>query len=198
MKKYNGVGYRWALFGLIVPMIVFLFSLNIVYALFSASTTPITSAQTTAVVRVGFSNDTTLNNVAISSTSSTITNLVPGDDLTLAGKVVNTGNSAIYFLLNLKLQVTKSGSSSSQTILNKVYTISSNNVVEYNNTNNAAAASNTANEEIPFSLTHSLSTEYGNEYQSAEITYTLTAYAIQQYQLTAVSAATYINSLLMA
>ena len=198
LNKYNGVGYRWALFGIILPMIIFLLSLNVVYALFSASAAPIASAQTTGVIRIGFTNDTKVNNVAISSTSSTITNLVPGDDITVTGKVVNAGNSPLYYLLNLKLQITKSGSASSTTILNKVYTMSSNNVVEYNSTNNAAASSSTQNEEISFSITHTLSTEYGNEYQNAEITYIVTAYAIQQYQLTAITAATYINSLLMA
>lgn len=198
LKKYNGADYRWALFGIILPMIVFLLSLNIVYALFTASSTPISSSQTTAIVRIGFSNDTALNNVAVSSTSSNITNLVPGDDLTLTGKVVNSGNSAIYFLLNLKLEIRKTTSNANTTILNKVYTISSNNIVEYNSTNNAAAASNTPNEEFAFSFTHTLSTDYGNEYQLAEITYTLTAYAVQQYNLTAVTAATYINSQLMA
>ena len=156
--------------------------MNIVYAFFTARAATIEGSATSGNIKIGFSSNTTINNTLISSASGNIDPLLPGDDITIEGEVENIGQSSIYALLNFTLTLTVSNTT--QTLENSTYTIVNNEVVELDSTNNAAFligydSVNEEGETVAFTLTHTLSTSYGNIYQGASLTFNITAYAIQ-------------------
>ena len=194
MKKFNRVSNRWIMFGILLPMIVFLLCLSVVYALFSSTSRTIASAgQSTAAIKVGFTSGTTLNNTQISNANGAITDLLPGDDIQISGSVINNGNYAFYYIINFKLTITVNNST--EVLVNDNYTIESNEIVSLDSTNTDAALLSEYGDTQAFTLTHTLDPTYGNTYQGATINYKLTAFAVQTYSFTATTAAEYLATL---
>ena len=188
MKKYNGVNSKFVLIGIILPMLAFLICLNAVFAYFTATTNPIQGSNSTAILLVGFSDDTTVNEIDSTDVEGNLDDLLPGDSLTIDGKVVNSGNTPLYFILHLTVTITPVGSIT-ETVVNKNYTIVNNEVVELNSTNTAACELTNTNDYKSFTLIHTFPTTYGNTYQNATVNYNVTAYAIQTATIASATAA---------
>ena len=187
----NTVNNKWVLFGIILPLIVFLLAMNIVYALFTASSKTLASdGHNTSSIKIGFSSGTTLNGTEISSASGTITNLLPGDTITLAGAVENNGASDLYFIINFKLTMTVNNNVIVMASSN--YTFNGNTIVALDGENYTDATSLAVSGSKNFTLNYTLDVNYDNTYQGATIGYNLSGYAIQTVGNTATSAATYL------
>ena len=191
LKKMNTANNKWVLLGIMLPLIVFLLAMNIVYALFTASSRTLASdGNTTAAVKIGFSQETTLNNTPISSASGTITNLLPGDTITIAGAVENNGNASLYFIINFQLTITLSNTTT--TLTNSNYTFNGNTLVVLDGETYTDATMLATNATKNFTLNYTLDPNYGNTYQGVTLGYNLSGYAIQTVGQTASGAATYL------
>lgn len=201
LKKYNRVNSNWMILGLVLPILIFFISMNIVYAYFTATATPAVSESKTGVIRIGFTETTTekINSASIDASQL----LVPGDNLEIDGAIENKGLSAVYSILKFDVEISKNNSTLKH--ITKYYTIKNvdldavteedNNLTEIagNEDNYTATAFylEAANEDksntyiTPFKITYNFDGAiYGNDYQGANVNYTATAYAIQTVNLT--------------
>ncbi len=103
LKKYNKLDLNWIFVWIILPILLFLFSMNAVYAYFTATTTPISSSVTTAKIAVGF-KDTSVGRV---DSSATVVEgkIVPGDTIKYVGKVINNGTLKMYAILKFSVGI---------------------------------------------------------------------------------------------
>ena len=171
-----------------------------VYSLFTATATTKTSQNSMAIVRVGFTNETTSTITSGSITKNTL--ILPGEKLSISGAVQNTGDSDIYIILHFEITLQKQDEEDT-TIVDKYFTFAGSNMVEIavlqgdNPTYTQNAKKLTANkttllgETVNFALDHDFDFyEYDNSYQGATAHYCVTAKAIQFKNLDSASHAT--------
>ena len=88
--------------GIVMPILVFFISMGATFAYFTARTKGAESDSSTAIIQVNLDGTTKkLNTSTITST----TRVVPGDELVINTKVKNTGTSSIYAIINFKISI---------------------------------------------------------------------------------------------
>lgn len=198
MKRYNSINWNWIFLGILLPIISFFVSMTGVFAFFTATASKTEAKTKTAIISIGYTNNTNgfLNSTAI--TGDSIIN--PGDTLKISGAVQNTGDDDVYTILHFELYTKKSGQNEIQ-IVDKYYTFptssSSSTLIEIpqltdpNAEYTASAKKLTANtstmlgETANFELDYTFDWfDYDNSYQNATACYLLTAQAIQVANLT--------------
>ena len=178
------------LLGIIIPFLVFFISLNTVYAYFTASSTLSGKTTKTATVELSFKADGASTIVA--TTESGTAKIIPGDTLTIGGKVFNVGSADAYAVLVYTLKIKKTSSSYAETIAKKYLTFDTNsNLVEITGTTgnyNCLASQIVVNNFKTLSgklLQYKFNAaEFDNTYQNAKIFYEISAYGIQCANLT--------------
>lgn len=188
LKKLNSIDKNWLILGIVLPILCFFLSMASVYAYFTASVSQEEMDFTTAVINIGFTNDTTatINN----QTFTAETKLLPGQTLNITGKVKNTGTADVYIILKFDIFVTKVGESQTN-VHSKFYTFENSTLTEltfdpssyetaqgaYNLTYNKTTS---IGSEIAFALNYEFDFyEYDNSFQNADMHYEVNAYGIQ-------------------
>lgn len=172
------------LVGIIIPILAFFISMNATFAYFTATAEKKQATSETAIVKIKFSDDTsTLIN---SSTVTSSVQLVPGDTLTIDGDLENSGNVAVYAILEFEVYVTKKDSTTKETAVHKYYTFVDSTLTEITGSAGNYSANATMlyvdspNNAKSFTLNYLFDgNTYGNEYKNATVTYSVNGYAIQ-------------------
>ena len=97
MKKYTYSDSKWVLVGLIVPILMFFFAMNSVYAYFTAAAELQNYSMSTGSIKLEFTEgiSATQNSMAVVEGS----NIYPGQTLSFSGTIKNTGGSPLYAIL---------------------------------------------------------------------------------------------------
>lgn len=172
------------LVGIIIPFLMFFISINTTYAFFTATTTEKHSSTETAIVRITF-NEVQANAISTASQSSSTT-IMPGDTLTVAGQLVNSGTADCYVAIVYEIKITKIDGST-ETPFKKYYTYKSGVLTEITGTegNYSTTAGILKEKDGEDSVTLNLPTyefagaTYNNDYKNATVTYFLKGSAIQ-------------------
>ena len=163
-----------------VIVATFLISMGCAYAYFTATTNKQQDSVSTAVIRVGFTDSTTIQNV---SNPYIITERVyPGSTITITGAVQNTGTYTIWVILELQVMV-------DEDMVEQSFYTATGAMLERNNgsyTTSATQINESSNSQ--FSLTYSLSHNYDNTYMNQPVTVSVVAHAIQYANITGVEA----------
>lgn len=180
MKKYNSINLKsfLALVGVIVA--TFLLSMGCAYAYFTATTNQQQDTVNTAIIRVGFTDSTTIQNV--SSPYLISERVYPGSTITVNGAVQNTGTYIIWAILELQVSV-------GENVVEQSYYTATGVVIESSNgayTTSATQINESSNSQ--FSLTYTLSQDYDNTYMNQPVTVSVIAHAIQYTNVTGVEA----------
>lgn len=175
LKKYNCLNLKGVLIWILCPILVFLVAMGGVYAYFTATAQERQASMTTAIVRVGFSDDTNIS-IATDSTSQVLNNILPGSTVTIDGSVINTGTISLYAILYLTVNV--AGDSSA--LIEAYYTADGTVITENDNTYSTTATLIDVSSNTDFELSYSFDFEaFDNSYQGRSVNVTVTAYAIQ-------------------
>lgn len=174
LKKYNSLNLKGVLIWICCPILAFLLAMGGVYAYFTATAQERQASMTTAIVRVGFSDDTNMS-ISTDSTSQVLNNILPGSTITIDGSVVNTGTISLYAILYLNVSV--AGSSSA--LVEAYYTADGTTITENGNTYSNTATLIDVSGNSDFELSYSFDFSFGDDYQGRNVSVTVTAYAIQ-------------------
>lgn len=166
--------------GLVLPVLLFFVAVEIAYAYFTAVATSKGSAAT-PVITISFTDASAEINAKPITGS---TKLIPGETLSVAGKINNTGTADVYAIITFKIKITKQNGLTENKV-SKYYTLNNSDLREIKGT-----ATNYSY--YAFELTQGSSTEifqvehnfnfnnYNNSYKNAVIEYELAAEAIQK------------------
>lgn len=179
------------LWGLIIPILVFLLVFNGSYAYFTATAKAQNSTTTTAIIRIGFTDDIA---TTIKESGATVTRakLIPGDSVTFKGTVQNTGTADFYAIVSYELEVIKTDNTSS--IVKSGYlNAAGSELVMSDGVYTTAATPMAVNAINSFEVSHEFDFfEYDNTYKNAQVIFRAKAQAIQQSNIASASAATFI------
>ena len=159
---------------------MFFVSVNIVYAYFTAVATTRATANT-PIIKISFQEGSASANASAITGS---TKLIPGDSLSVSGKVANTGNADIYAIITFKITITKQNGST-ESAVRKYYSLDNSSLREIKGSDGnfsyhafALAPEESTNN---FSVDYRFSfNKYNNSYKNATVHYELAAEAIQQ------------------
>lgn len=200
MKTYNNFTNHKILLGFLLPILAFFISMNATFAYFTSSVELDKSTTQTGTITIKITDDTAWK--VNSSSISASTKLIPGDTLTVEGKVENAGNTQFYAILQLKINVTKSGETTANTVANKYYTYSGTTlkeiVVKGDGSVTATAfivdapnANKTNTYTKAFSIPYTFDFyQFDNSYKNAKVNYYVYAHAIQTKNITNTTYAT--------
>ena len=183
-----------------MPILAFFISMNATFAYFTSSVELDKSTSQTGVIKIAITDDTAwkVNSASISAS----TKLIPGDTLSVEGKVENAGNAQFYAILQLKINVKKVGEAVATTIGNKYYTYSGTTLKEIVVKGDGSVTSTAFIVDAPnanktntytkaFSIPYTFDFyEFDNSYKNATVTYSVHAHAIQTKNLTDTTAVT--------
>lgn len=190
MKKYTKANFRMIFTCIILPIILFFITISSCYAFFTSQARKQYWQNTTALLQVSFNK----NNHSISINSQTITanqEVLPGDKMEIKGTLENIGSTNAYCILVLSINITKTGSDSEDYTFAKAFSLSNSKFVEITGTENnysiqaftleCANANKTNQYFINFALPFTFDGEtFDSTFEDADITYDVSAYAIQQ------------------
>ena len=168
--------------------------MNATFAYFTSSVELDKSTSQTGVIKIAITDDTAwkVNSASISAN----TKLIPGDTLTVDGTVENAGNAQFYAILQLKINVTKSGETTAETIANKYYTYSGTTLKEITVKGDGSVTATAFIVDAPnanktntytkaFSVPYTFDFyQFDNSYKNARVSYSVFAHAIQTKNLT--------------
>jgi len=186
VKRYNTIDKNNWILGVLVPILLFLVSMNGTYAYYTATTTPHSSETSTAILSIKLANEQVqVNSVAYGSQL-----LVPGDTLAFTGSLKNESSLSVYAVMVLKTVITKSNSESDT--LTKYFSRDNANWVEIkieNEAFNGDAFEMAKNATLSFDFEQVLNgADFNNDYFGAEVVVSVSAYSIQTANLTLVQA----------
>ena len=170
---------------IVLPILAFFMSVNATYAYFTASASKQEATTTTGIIRIVFTDETSglINSQPITDSVK----VLPGDTLSVSGAVKNSGNASCYAILELKVEVKRTGESDAEAKRSKFYTFVGSTLTEIEeieNGYNAVAFTLAVNETKNISFSYEFDVyEYDNTYKNASATYSLTAHAIQTANL---------------
>lgn len=171
MKRYTRIDLNSIFVWIILPILLFLFSMNGVYAYFTASAQKQESTVTTAIVNVSLEDEEITSRTIKSVYDSYI---VPGSDVLYTGTVVNTGTIKMYCVLEFNIVI------NGKVICNTFHNASGTKLTNNSTKFTSGATVIEANGEVPFELSYTMDGNiYDNTYQGATIQLEITAYAIQ-------------------
>ena len=179
------------LWGLIIPILVFLLVFNGSYAYFTATAKAQNSTTTTAIIKIGFTDDIA---TTIKESGATVTRakLIPGDSVTFKGTVQNTGTADLYAIVSYELEVIKTDNTSSVVKSGYLNAVGSE-LVLGDGVYTTAATLMAVNAINSFEVSHEFDFfEYDNTYKNAQVIFRAKAQAIQQSNIASASAATFI------
>lgn len=171
MKKYNSINLKSFIIMVVVLVATFFVSMGCAYAYFTATARSQTANVNTAIIRVGFSSDTTIQNT--SSPFIVSERVYPGSTITVNGAVENTGNYEVWAILELQVSV-------AGVVVEQSYFTATGTPIERNDgayTTSATMINDGQNSN--FTLTYTLDSSYGNTYMGESITVSVVAHAIQ-------------------
>ena len=196
MKRYNRANKKFVLLGLVLPILVFFISYTAVFAYFT-STSRNEIDTSAAIVKIGFKAEEGASKISheiqTGSTTSSEATIMPGDTLIANATIVNEGNVDVYAIFNFVVNIKKSNGTT-EIDVNDFYTFNSDGTVKKliatNDVYTNEACLMTPNQTIDVSVSkHFKGLFYGNEYKQAQVTYSITAMAIQTVNIgTAVNA----------
>ena len=156
-----------------------------VYAYFTASAKKQEADFTTAIVRVGFSEDTTSS--IVSSADSILAKVLPGSALRVQGSVLNTGSMPIYSILEFTVTI----EGESEAIEQSFYTATGMALASVDGEYTTAATQIDTNSNSQFQVEFTFDfNQFDNSYQGKGINIELTAHAIQAENITSAVEAT--------
>ncbi len=193
MKKYNSYTNHKILLGILLPILAFFISMNATFAYFSSSAKMEENVSQTGVIKIKITDETAwkVNSASISAS----TKLVPGDTLSVEGAVENEGTAQFYAILQLKINVTKSGETTANTVANKYYTYSGTTLKEIVVKGDGSVTSTAfvvdapnANKTNTYTKTFSIPYtfdfyQFDNSYKNAKVNYSVYAHALQTKNL---------------
>ena len=183
MKKYTYSNSKWVLLGMILPILAFFFSLNVVYAYFTASATSGNVNVPTGAIKIGFVEEEL--GVKLAETETVVENILPGYTIDVCGTIKNVGTVSLYAVVEVELKLdgslvhseylTPSGTKLVYDSINKKYT--------------TEAQTMAKDEEQIFTFTYKFDFyKYDNTYNGKEVKVNIAVHAIQTYNVTAVDA----------
>ena len=174
MKKYNCYSFKWLLMWILIPILMFFLAMGSVYAYFTATANSQETDFSTAIVRVGFSEDTSVT--VVSSSDTFITTVLPGSTLRVQGKVENIGTMSIYSILEFTVNI----DGQTQAVEQSYYTANGVELASSNGQYSTGATPIDANASAQFDLELSFDFyAYGDSFQGRGVTVKLTAHALQ-------------------
>jgi len=189
LKTYNNYTNHKILLGILLPILAFFISMNATFAYFTSSVEIDKSTSQTGTITIKITDDTAWK--VNSSSISASTKLIPGDTLTVEGKVENAGSAQFYAVLQLKIDVTKSGETAATTIANKFYSFDNTTLKEIVSTGtdtlnvtaftvDAPNANKTNTYTKAFSIPYTFDFyQFDNSYKNAKVNYYVYAHALQ-------------------
>lgn len=188
MKKYTGLGRKWVLMWIVIPILAFLLSMSSVYAYFTAVTSNRGGSATTGSVIVKISDENFYTSAG--STSVNLQNVLPGQTLTFAGKVLNDGQYAIYSIIEFSIVV-----GGEEVVDCGYFTADGKTEIceEYDPlvTYNVPATALNINQSVSFSHSYTLDLyDFDDDYQGEQIHFYVYARAIQQQNIASAIVAT--------
>lgn len=175
LKKYNNINLKGVLIWVLCPILVFLLAMGGVYAYFTATAQERQTNVSTAIVRVGFSDDTNFS-ISTDSTSQVLNNILPGSTISIDGSVLNTGTISLYAILALNISIEGEASSLVESFYTADGTAISTTGSTYSNTATVIDVSNSTDFELSYSFDFY---DFDDSYQGRDVSVTVTAYAIQ-------------------
>lgn len=205
LKKHNKCNLNMVLIGIFIPLLIFFAIINVTYAYFTAQTAPAEGVTDSGVVLIKV-NEIPTTKISEGATTVSRTTLLPGDTLSICGKIENGGTTAVYVLFQMKITIKKSGPGSAETVVDSFFTIvknastgkdeqkeihvtdNGNGTFTYSNTAfkiDAPNADKTNAYTKDFEVSYTLDGDtYNNDYKKATVTYSLNITAIQADSLT--------------
>ncbi len=186
MKKYNKLDKKWLLLGILIPFLLFSLTFSMAYSFFTATANQITINRTASIICIGSEN--TIKSIQDNAS------IAPGDTLTLQTRIKNVGTAPIYCFLKFDMII---GESSAPTeTIQKFYTFSEGNLVEFSTSNILdsfilSSEGTTSYKDVVINYNFDALT-YTNYIMGQPVNYTLTAYSIQTDCIESASAATQI------
>ncbi len=186
-RKHYGRRSQWITWAFTFAL-TFLLSIGSSYAFFTATAGAKVASVTTAIIRVGFTSatDTTI----YAEENVTISRALPGSTITFHGAVENTGNSKIWALVELKIEI----ADTETPVLHKYYTATGAEIQGTPGNYTTSATAIDQSETSPFTISYTFSTDLDNTYKGKAIQLTAVARAIQHKNISTGVVAT--NSLL--
>ena len=177
-----------------MPILAFFISMNATFAYFTSSVDFGESTSQAGIIKIKITDDTAwkVNSASISAS----TKLIPGDTLNVEGTVENAGNAQFYAILQLKIDVTKSGETTAETVSNKYYTYSGTTLKEIAVIGDGSVTATAFIVDAPnanktntytkaFSIPYTFDFyKFNNSYKNAKVNYYVYAHAIQTKNLT--------------
>lgn len=174
MKKYNSYNFKWLLIWIIVPILLFFIAMGSVYAYFTASAKEQRGDSTTAIIRIGFSENTSTS--IVNSNDIITTNVLPGSTIVISGSVVNNGTMPVYALLEFIITI----DGEIDELEHSYFTASGTELVSSNNTYSTGATQIVVGTKSDFSLQYTFDfNQFDNNYKGRKVNIELIAHAIQ-------------------
>lgn len=174
MKKYNTFNFKWALTGIVLPILVFLISCGGVFGFFTATANNIVNNSSTGIIRIKFDEST--DHVVLSDeieVSSTI--IQPGQTINISGGVENIGNADIYAIIKVSITIFGQGTHI------EYFTANGEKIVIVDGNSITSATSIAKDASVNFDLQFELGFyEFDNSYMGKSIDVSYQARAIQQ------------------
>ena len=167
---------------MIVPILMFFFAMNSVYAYFTATAQPKQATVSTGSIMLQFTEDiiATSNSVAVAAG----TTIYPGQSFSFSGTVQNVGNSAMYAIVVCQMVQVEG---ETETVVSTSYYTPNGTALTKNQQDKYVGAQELAKDgTATFTISHSFSfNDYGNEYKGKQIKFVFKARGIQTVKLTA-------------
>ena len=174
MKKYNSHSFKWLLIWIILPILLFFIAMSSVYAYFTATAKAQEGELSTAIIRVGFSEDTASS--IVNSNDVITTNVLPGSTIVVNGSVVYTGTMPIYSILEFLITV----EGETNPVEQSYFTADGTELLANNGTYTTAATRIATSAESDFQLQFTFDfNQYDNEYMGKGVNIEIVAHAIQ-------------------
>ena len=176
MKKYTYSDSKWVLLGMIVPILMFFFAMNSVYAYFTATATPQSASVSTGIIKLEFSEgiNATQNSVAVVDGAI----IYPGQSFNFAGTIKNSGNASLYAIL--VWDVVLVDGDSEEVLLTEYYTPAGVKLTKNLDNTYSSAQEMAKNATQSFSLNYDFDfNEIGNDYQGKTVKFVFNARGIQ-------------------
>ena len=176
MKRYTRIDLNSIFIWIILPILLFFFSMNTVYAYFTATAKQQKANVTTATINVNFENE----EVSTKTEQNVITEyVVPGSDIIYSGNVVNTGTIKMYCILEFNIMI------NDEVICNSFHTATGTKLTNNSTQFTSGATVIEKDGSSAFTLSYNLDGElYDETYMGATISMKVTAHAIQYAHVT--------------
>lgn len=185
MKKYTKINLKWFLWGIVLPICLFLLSYDLTYAILTSSAKSYDSSVTTGQIQLNL-KDVNYTSPITASITTSISEITPDTFISLTGQVANVNDYDLYLILEFQVKTTN------ETIKQAFYTFNGTNQTEITlGSENAYLLSKQTGSTptINFSINYNVDFfDIDNTFQGRSIFVVVTAYGIQTQNITATEA----------